>query len=166
MSLTINTDGTKVEAGTDGANSLVVSQLSTQIQTLESDKSCLVAQVATLTGERDQAVTDLGVAQTKISELTTQLATAQTEANTAILTARREAISALVSADDVEDHMSFIADFDAEKFDKYKEKLSVQSEKMSASFTAQGVDTGEAEGEKLSVEEKMAERVRQRNGKA
>ena len=62
--------------------------------------------------------------------------------------------------------MSFIADFDAEKFDKYKAKLAVQSEKMSASFTAQGVDTGEAEGEKLSVEEKMAERVRQRNGKA
>lgn len=166
MSLTINADGTKVEAGTDGANSLVVSQLSTQIQTLESDKSGLVAQVATLTGERDQAVTDLGVAQTKISELTTQLATAQTEANTAILTARREAISALVAEDDVEDHMSFIADFDAEKFDKYKAKLAVQSEKMSASFTAQGVDTGEAEGEKLSVEEKMAERVRQRNGKA
>lgn len=157
-----NTKATAEKVEAEKTNSLVMSQLSAQIQSLEGDKSTLVAQVADLTGERDTAVSELATAKTQIANLTAQLEGAQAQAKVSETKARREAISALVPVDAIEDHMSFVADFDAEKFDKYKANLETQKQKISASFEEQGIDAGDGEAEQLSVEDATVARLRAR----
>lgn len=162
MSLATDKGNEKVEAG---SNSVVMSQLSAQITTLEGDKSALVAQVATLTGERDVAVSALGDANAKIADLTRKLGDAKESEVSAINASRREAISAFVSDDDIDSHMDFVAGFDAEKFGKYKANLEVQHAKVANSFKEQGDGEEGNDPEELSVQDRMAERVRQRYGK-
>lgn len=158
------TDGQKVEGGTD-VNATVLSQLSAQITTLTGEKEAFVAQITALTGERDQAVTALAGANDKITALNAELATAKSATETAKVDARKEAISALVSVDDVDMHMSFIADFDDAKFEQYKVQLQTSQEKLSKSFESQGLDTSDKEGEQVSVDSALANHIRERQGK-
>lgn len=163
MSL-INKDGAKVEV--EQSNSLVMTQLSAQIQTLEAAKQVDAEMINTLTASRDQAVSDLAKANEELVKANAALVSSQEAVAQVVLASRKDAIAALVSVDDVEDHMSFVADFDDAKFAKYKDNLAVQSEKISASFTAQGADAPNAEVAEKTAEERTAERYRQRHGRA
>lgn len=160
-------DGSKIDTGNEAGQSKVMEQLSSQITQLEGDKVTLTESVSTLTSERDKAVSDLGIANSTISELQKQIADLNASAAQVELDSRREKISALVSEDDVDFHMEIADGLDAEKFGKYVDNLTKQNEKIADSFKPVGVDTQDGEGEQLSAEEKMVARLKARKeGKA
>jgi len=151
---TTENDGTKVQ---DNGNA-VHDKLVADISKLEGEKQAGIDANAKLQVELDAE-------KEKVKQLTTQLEVAQKEKASAILASRTAKITALVSEDDVADHMEFAADMDGAMFDKYVAKLAKTQEKISQSFVEQGVDEDESGKKVLTADERMAAMIKAKGAK-
>lgn len=144
--------GTQVE----GAESPVMINLVEQIKDLKADVQNKGTEITALTGQ----VTTL---TTRNQELEKQLSEAKVAAEASTKEAREAKIAQFVAADDVAEHMEFVADFDKDKFDKYVARLEKEHEKVESSFEEQGQQAAADDDQpELSVEEKMLARIQAR----
>lgn len=166
VNMSIHVQNQGAQAAKDGeSNSVLVSQLSTQITTLQSE-----AQVAAdaLTAEKNNVAkltADLAAEKAKVTNLESQVAGLTSEKASLVLEGRKEKISAFVAADEVEDHLDMVDGFSQEKFDKYVANLEKQHAKVEADFEPVGVDAKVEPEKVMSVDEQAAERVRQKQAK-
>lgn len=139
-------------------NSPLISNLTGQINTLTSEKQTLSDQVSTLTEELTRE-------KQKVVDLQNQINVLNKEAEDRVASVRRDKLSALVSADKLEDEIEFTADFSDEKFDKYISKLADYNEKVEAEFEEKGQGNDGEEDELVGADESIALRIRKRQNR-
>lgn len=168
-SMSVMTSASKTKEKVEGNDSPVhlaltgqITSLQGEVTNLETQVTTLTGQISTLTGEKAQLVTELATANTRIQELDTEAAKIKQDAVNATLDARKAKIAALVSVDDVEEHLGFVENFDDEKFEKYISRLEKSNEKIEEGFEEQGQGDGDDSAQIVDVSQKMVQRIRDR----